>query len=214
MVKERPILFSAPMVHALLAGTKTQTRRLIKPQPIQGIMDAKAFEALRGATAAGILPIEATEEGQAGWTWRGCRYMPWPHAIRNRSPYGMPGDRLWVKETWSVNGLYDNLPPSELPHDLPVGYLADGAPSIERHGKTRVSIHMTRWASRITLEVSDVRAQTLTEISEEDARAEGVSPVQGETARHAFAALWDQINGSAPWGAAPWVWVVSFRRVS
>jgi hypothetical protein len=178
-VKERPILFSGPMVRAILDGQKTQTRRIVKPQP--------------------------SIEGQE------------PHLVR--CPYGVPGDRLWVRETWGEGGMTK-------PGD-PASYAADW-PDAGAIRKWRPSIHMPRWASRIDLEVTAVRVERLQAITEEDARAEGAAhriarggdlsgALEGETPiQHVahFRDLWDSINGErTPWASNPWVWVVSFKRV-
>jgi predicted RNA-binding Zn-ribbon protein involved in translation (DUF1610 family) len=171
-----------------------------------------------------------------------CPYADGVTRIRsNRSgweivPY--PGQRLWVKETWAAGACSDGLSPLCLSQSFYRGprsdngglwYAADGAvPAhpVTPKGKTRVSIHMPRWASRLTLEVTGVRVQRLQDISEQDARAEGFEPgapvpgtVNGKPAtisffdaRQWFAALWDAINGDrAPWASNPWLWVVSFR---
>lgn len=177
-MKERPILFSAPMVRAILAGTKTQTRRVVKPQP-------------------------------AG---------PWAAPGKTACPYGLPGDRLWVKETIRKTGEYPGgYSTSE--------YVADGTPTVADawpwQRRTLVSIHCPRGLSRITLEVTGVRVERLQDISHADADAEGcrgrrsADPALGFTItpRERFNALWEQINGAASWAANPWVWVVEFKRV-
>jgi hypothetical protein len=209
-MKERPILFSAPMVRAILAGRKTQTRRLIRnPGRLDGLM-------LAGE--------------EANW-----------------SPYGGPGDRLWVKENWRyADWTDDGMPYIEyaadnarrLVEDVPEDW-ADRVEAVwarlsepENYGidgkaadrKWRPSIFMPRWASRITLEVTEVRVQRLQEISEKDAEAEGADLTRAEEEgvlgyaevgpREMFAALWDDINGKrAPWSSNPWVWAITFRRV-
>lgn len=201
-MKERPILFSAPMVRAILADAKTQTRRAVNPQPsgadLQCALDGKwlhkQFGALRPPRIAD-LPMN--------------------------SPYGQPGDRLWVKETWSVPREYDSMKPSDMNpgyRDL-IQYHADGDPS----GKLRPSIFMPRWASRITLEVVGVRVERLNDCSEADAQAEGVA-IENQcmtgycaggslpSAVHAYRTLWESINGAGTWERNPWVWVVEFRR--
>jgi len=207
-MKERPILFSTPMVRAILDGTKTQTRRAAKP---------------------------ATPRGT------------------NRCPYGVPGDRLWVRETWAPYS--DNEDPVRDVDDATcVRYRAtdtlhmampdcmDTAPidtyCLAPHEqmprgpwKWRPSIHMPRWASRIMLEVTGVRVERLQDITEEDAKAEGITemPLQGglpgawwtaqgcwANARdpvRAYRLLWESINGAGSWDLNPLVWVVEFKRV-
>lgn len=208
-MKERPILFSAPMVRAILARAKTQTRRVVKPQPI--MRDGEP-----------LWPNDAKKPRGRGF--EDC-------------PYGRPGDRLWVREAHSIGpGPGVPLQPGETagalrwPH---VTYLADGA--VERRdmrwkgafGVGRPSIHMFRWASRITLEVTDVRVERLQHISADDAKAEGISEfiggwwcehddaeqVAGMTPQEGYRQLWERINGPESWAANPWVWVVEFKRV-
>lgn len=192
-VKERPIIFSAPMVRAILSGAKTQTRRVIRPE------------------WARCLDLEDVDDR--------ARAL-------EQGPYGVQGDRLWVRETFH-----------HCPHcsDGEVAYRAGGwmrapsgplSPKCAAHG-WRPSIHMPRWASRLTLEVVSVRVERLQEISEADAKAEGIEPgcVAGlrlgvvlspylGTPRERFSEVWDSINVlRAPWSSNPWVFVVEFRRV-
>lgn len=186
---EHPILFSAPMVQAILEGRKTQTRRLLgkgKPAP------------------------------DGGMTFR-C-------------PYGVPGHRLWVKETFQ--GPLFNPGSTALTRDFKTGkglhvhYVGLGDP-IEWHheedgltSRCRPSIYMPRWASRITLLVTDIRTQRLQDITADDVVAEGVSPSEvrgiGSDASFIthFKELWDSLNWDrGAWSINPWVWVVTFKRV-
>ena len=187
---ERPCLFSGGMVNAILAGRKSVTRRVVKPQPAAGVRSS-AF------APSGI------EDG---------------HGREIRCPFGGPGTKLWVRETW-----YCDLPlsdPDRLDHTYyradarRTGRICDVIPECEcdgRKGYWKPSIFMPRWASRITLEVTGIRVERVQAITEEDARAEGVESVA------AYRALWDDINGARPgcsWADSPWVWVVSFRRLS
>jgi hypothetical protein len=217
-MSDRPILFSAPMVRAILAGAKTQTRRVLKEQPQR---DVWPFPPM-------------TENDRA--------------LIVKRCPYGVPGDRLWVREAhWFFQDEHDPVtgytPPVLTTED--VEYRADGEST--RHG-WRPSIHMPRWASRITLNITGVRVERLQAISEDDARAEGCHGPEDDVANNlpnchrcagtglytAFAAnggampdtdcdlcdtpakrfrlLWGSINGTESWDANPWVWVVEFQR--
>jgi len=208
---EHPILFSGAMVRALLDGTKTQTRRLVDHK---GLTRPDSIAHIDGAL------------------WSAQRSTQGPELIRCR--YGVAGDRLWVKETWAAGACADGLSPSQLdPHfwknyNGGLWYPADDAKPLHPvtpRGKTRVSIHMVRWASRISLDVESIRIEQLEDITEEDARAEGVKltpcahPDCGhgdgrcaaDSYRGAYALLWNQINGErATWGSRPWVWVISF----
>lgn len=191
-MKERPILMSAPMVRALLAGTKTQTRMSI---PGRYIDDAP--------------PVHFH------------RYL------REHCPYGVPGDRLWVRETW-MDLCGTGIEPFTAARTH-YAYGADTLPGSygdecrKQYGlKWRPSIHMPRLASRITLEVTDVRVERLQEISEADAMAEGAKPYllpvhpARESLRHVdgYAELWDSLNAKThPWASNPYVWVLTFRRV-
>jgi hypothetical protein len=199
-VKARPILFSAEMVCALLAGTKTQTRRIVKPQPPCG-----CEYVINGAYNAALChSIERPE------VW----VPPTARSVDHRlpCPYGQPGDRLWVKETWCE--LDDGV-------DRPIAYRADNwteCPSAD--GKWRPSIFMSRAASRITLEITAVRVERLQEISEADAKAEGCIvdpwhyPCSLTPGKSTYCTLWESINGPGSWEANPWVWVIEFRRIA
>lgn len=198
-MKERPILFSAPMVRALLDGSKKQTRRVVKPQPYRDDYMADGDVRRQFATL---------------------------------SPYGQPGDRLWVREThravWGQSPGYL----------IGVDYKADPQEKWERmrdHGgrpNWTPSIHMRREYSRILLEVLSVRLERLNECSEADAGAEGIRPhevrqidlfgasaeeradMRRRAALRPFEDLWEQINGAGSWAENPWVWVVEFKRVA
>lgn len=185
-MKERAILFSSAMVRAILAATKTQTRRVV----------------------------------------RGESDIPEPF---RRCPYGVARDRLWVRETWAGDDCCGFVYRADHPDaDLRRGDLDSGEQSIRAW---HPSIFMPRAASRITLEIVSVRAERLQDITDEDARAEGIdpdAPIQGningkhgeihcfgpDRGRNAFALLWDAINSKrAPWSSNPWVWVIAFKRV-
>jgi hypothetical protein len=180
---ERPILFSAPMVRAILDGRKTQTRRALKHQPID------------------IIPMPA--EPAREWVILEQR-DPEPKGKVIRCRFGVPGDLLWVREThyvWSAGSR-------------------DGATEPEAPCTWTPSIHMPRWASRITLRVTDVRVERLHDIEESDAEAEGVDAAWGNVGADAlplyvegFKRIWAKINGEDSWATNPWVWVVSFERM-
>lgn len=177
---ERPILFSAPMVRALLAGTKTQTRRALKPQPDHRLdyqpRPVTSFMAIGTETATGRLVMGARDmSGQPVNAFPAGK-----HGVRDdiACPYGKPGDHLWVRETFSGPHCMEatsecaSAPPSKWGRSSRIWYWADGNPS---EGDWRPSIHMPRWASRIDLEITEVRVQRLQDISEADAIAEGCS---------------------------------------
>lgn len=200
-MKERPILFSGPMVRALLTGTKTQTRRVVKPQPrtVDGVTDWKSV----------------------------------------RCPYGQPGDRLWVREAWMPDPPCDGTwgytewagcrigkiaaVPEQFRNPEFCNYRATW-PSKDHGLRWTPGIHMPRWASRITLEVTGVRVERLRDISESDAQAEGIEKTKhgfwstyGQADCNAtyspvasYRCLWESINGDGSWEANPWVWVVEW----
>lgn len=204
----RPILFSAPMVRAILAGRKTQTRRLLKNPEYYG---CPTGDCPHDTNAECIAAMNANVERR----------------------YCEVGDRLWVREAWakvpaSAYRMSEGVQQTVCPDDP--YYAAIYAAGWERCApKWKPSIHMPRWASRITLEVTDVRIERLREITESDALAEGAfDPSIGEIAwaepmglaRHicpavnAFAALWADIHGWASWRENPWVCAISFERVT
>lgn len=208
-MKERPILMAAPMVRATLDDLKTQTRRVVKPAPWE------------------VLPNKTGEP-------------PWPHGFKYEEgstthgepfkmpcPYGQPGDRLWVRETFSIldDGMQERRPV----------FFADMRNESEaaHHSPWKPSIFMPYWVSRILLEVTEVRVQRLNDISERDALAEGITwpdrdgqryqpPIDtygisgARTAAEKFQELWDSINGKRPgctWENNPWVWAITFKRI-
>lgn len=230
-MKERPILFSAPMVRAILEERKTQTRRVVNPQP-----EPVAF----------------------AWRFKGrdIGEKIWPQEVLQFCPYGQVGDRLWVREAFAAfvplpdvqyykTGIrkFEPINGGGFSAAREVVYRADGDDVTRPHplnatSRWKPSIHMPRWASRLTLEITEIRVERLQEITDKEAIAEGVPPEQharGEDdisiafvrthlygimgpfgvgwPRTRFAKLWSQINGPDSWDANPWVWVVSFRRV-
>lgn len=225
---ERPILFSGPMVRALLDGHKTQTRRVVKPQPD---FDA-ARSALGGDTS--MATVDVDQIGGLGLRrGDGMGYVQ-PNAA---CPYGRNGDRLWVRETARCS--YRSEQPPTNRGCIGVEYQAGGSltrnytleqrdalswfprTSHNADGAMRwtPAIHMPRWASRITLEVTGVRVERLNNISDADAAAEGwpgFTEDSGLDAMAWYSELWDSLNASRGygWEANPWVWVVEFRRVA
>jgi hypothetical protein len=222
--KERPILFSGPMVCAILQGLKTQTRRIVKPQPREITVSGAHLEGL--------------------WTCKGSiEYRVTPRTAKNIAeacPYGQPGDRLWVRESYYQRGHWEPVSGVKTKSGrMKWRFVAADdviqfdAPSEHRKGRhhrdpatvawhRRLARFMPRAASRITLEVISVRAEPLQAISEEDARAEGVCAVELPGAlddvpldkpRERFGVLWSKINGPESWDANPWVWAVTFKRL-
>lgn len=217
---ERGMIFNGEMVRAILDGRKTQTRRIIKDCTV------------------GRDPI--SKFIQIGKKFIGCYPEDVPELIRECCPYGVPGDRIWVRETFQ-GPLFDFEQMEAYQEDSSkfkkpefCVYKADGKPAPEffdaddnLHCGWRPSIHMPRWASRITLEITGVRVEQLKSISEEEARSEGVARLRegfwkhyqpGWTqhqlsARGSFSTLWDSIYGFGEWDRNPWVWVVEFKRI-
>jgi hypothetical protein len=199
-VRERPIIFSAESVRAILEGRKTQTRRLCKPQP-----------APAGPNGGPIREVVKSLLSSRGDLFDVRYDLDNPGTLRSEHA---PGDRLWVRETWG-------------PCAGGVVYNADDVGSnvvCPDGGRWKPTIYMPRWASRIDLEITDVRVQRLQDITDEDAIAEGVrcwecnGPVDGTSENGCgcfhFAQAWDAINGKrATWSSNPWVWALTFRRV-
>lgn len=219
-MKARPILFSGAMVRALLEGRKTQTRRIVKPSPAD-IVTMIGADNLPNGEFGLVLDAECLRVIQK----------------TVRCPYGVPGDLLWAREAWTSvptsayrmsEGVQQTVNSGD--PDMAAIYAAGWDRSIP---KWRPSIHMPRWANRLTLTVENVRAERLQDISEADALAEGISefpdgyhwqPNQGwpgepagqksarlvgQTARQAYFGLWEAINGRASLDANPWVWAVT-----
>ncbi len=206
-VKERPILFSAPMVRAILSGQKTVTRRALKVQPH---LDVSGNFCVGGANYGQDIYGKPVTK----------------HFVSSHCPYGQPGDRLWVREAWRADAQVNTIAPRELSHGEPIQYPADGATrqtgcSMITPGKTRPSIHMPRWVSRTLLEITDVRVERLQDISEAQALDEGVMSCEadidpdgiGYSPLELFGGLWTMINGDGSWQSNPWVWVVELKRL-
>jgi hypothetical protein len=212
-MKERPILFSGPMVRAILEGRKTQTRRVVKPQPHQHDNFAKPGP---------------------WWPHKEYAYRIGTRPMVALCPHGVPGDRLWVRETWAWPGEEEVLYRASHQH------IQDKMRSDPMYPQFvwRPSIFMRRYHSRITLEVTGVRVERLLDISGNDAVSEGVEEAAGPDIplfrdyvqeptergrpdfaewfadpRDSFRTLWSSINGAESWAANPWVWVVEFKRV-
>ncbi|AJP74455.1 hypothetical protein TS85_11500 [Sphingomonas hengshuiensis] len=210
--RDRPIIFSAAMVRALLDGRKTQTRRLVHPVLKEGVNPH--FSGLRAHRHAGLdWMIHGSEEASAPF----------------RVPYSSD-DRLYVREHWKTSIGNNGVAPRDLDQNTPVLYLADssehGRCPVGVPGKHRQGMHMPRWASRLTLIVEDVRVERLQSIREADAIAEGLAPALegyaltragecwGPTAAKAYRLLWNSLHGEDAWDANPWVVALTFRVVT
>lgn len=238
-MKELPILFSPPMVRALLDGSKTQTRRVVKPS---------------------LAEREWVEQRASGDFWRcadgdpTCYTGVWETSEYAQQypilcPYGQPGDRLWVKENYRFTNDLDRYSATQVAQLCldagykspwaPIHFEADGQRNNWEHtstpphkgepvaGKLRPNIFMPRWASRIDLEITGIRVERLQDISEEDAKAEGIEKTpsgfwslygQGEvdgtySPRTSYRALWESLNGPGSWEANPWLWVIEFKVI-
>lgn len=237
-VKERPIIFSAPMVKAIIDGRKTQTRRVLKPQPPKGFDYPECEDS----------GLWAFVRDRAKRDW---------HDVR--CPYGAPGDQLWMRETWGVDSTSAGGSLSNYRYHIAVKYKCDDPNEAETYWEVdaatyrlwekrfmaedgnviqwRSPYHMPRWASRITLEITEVRVERVGSISIDDCVAEGLPrgiyrhatkafhPCDDGTDcqlpdgrvfpfKAAFGVLWDSINVKrAPWELNPWVWALTFRRV-
>lgn len=241
-MKERPILFSAPMVRAILEGRKTQTRRAVKPKIVEDIelicggadgepplsadlglaYERMVFEDSRGFERTAKRPqwlVHSTEYPEEG-------SMPIGQG------YGAVGDRLWVRETFALEANYPtgtgaevfyraDLSERDVTEEQKVRRVAQRLAFEHRESCWRPSIHMPRWASRILLQITEVRIERLQDISESDAMDEGVGALvtgaregNPDQYRTTFRDLWGSINGAESWAANPWVWVISFERVN
>lgn len=215
MVDEHPIIFSAPMVRAILEGRKTQTRRVVRPQP--QIPAGTTYMVMPDSTLPGVCP-----DGTLVWG------RPVPKRGWMRSPYGGVSDRLWVRETWAADPCYDHLRPADIPKAALRGIKYDFDIVTNWH-KRRPSIHMPRWASRLTLRATEIRVQRVQKISQEDAIDEGIQCMgdaiqreddkeyilhSADCCQETFAHLWDEINDKPgrTWGDNPWVWAVTFEK--
>ena len=208
-MREHPIIFSTPMVQAILDASKTQTRRPIMPQPCKSTI--AMVPAISGRHWIEQLPLDL----------RALHPESKPMTINGKSikcPYGQIGDRLWVREAFAPalaeHGECFKYKASKN-HQLYYQCGKECPEGVEAITKWKPSIHMPRWASRIDLEITEIRAERLQDISEEDAIAEGwdannsaYSPLTW------FEKLWDSINGKKyPWVNNDWVWVISFKVV-
>jgi len=209
-VKEKPVLMNSEMVRAILAGQKTQTRLIINPQPVH--VDGGYFWPGRNT-----YKIAWAAEDSAASQLPGFKVEPptdW--LVENACPFGKPGNRLWVRETFAEFPELGEAPSgigykADLDHcgQVPVGNVLrtwDKVPA-------KPSIHMPRWACRILLEITDIKVERIRDISVEDALAEGMNPFESEfPVRMMFEDLWHETYPGS-WGRNDWVWVIEFKRV-
>ena len=219
---ERPIIFKDDMIRAILEGRKTQTRRVMKVQPPS---DKHQLLTIMSSTDRRV-------EGKSHWAVLNAEKTSVLDSDKRyfSHPYGQVGDRLWVREAHAFvpqtayrgsTGIYQQINPSD---DYEACVYRENFDR-SRSFPWRPSIHMPRWASRITLEITGVRVERLQDISEADSKAEGaksadpvtgkecvLDPAMGSYRLH-FQSIWESINGTDSWDANPWVWVIEFRRV-
>lgn len=216
-IKEKPILFSAPMVMAILDGHKTQTRRVVKDIP----MDLHYGKPIMDYGLSGI----------AGLDNNVLRYtiqdsIDSCNEFKTYCPYGKIGDRLWVRETFAESDRPDGTPVIvyKTGENIPVCRVKDKDSLIKEWESTenvyvekwKPSIHMPRWASRINLEITNIRVERLKDISKDDVVAEGCFddyPANTQSAINCYRDLWQSLNGIDSWDLNPWVWIIEFRRV-
>lgn len=196
-MKERGLIFNGEMVRAILDGRKTQTRRIMKNQPAGDFPQTPAL--IRNVVGA-------------GFQW----YGHYGESGIFNCPFGAVGDRIWVRETWAEAGASApdlKLYRANYPEHVPTHY--ENVPPADEIRWTP-SIHMPRWASRLTLEITGVRVERLRDLNEEDAKSEGITPPSGGVLpgweyRINFRDLWMSIYGADNWEANPWVWVIEFK---
>lgn len=210
-MKERPILFSGSMVKAIIEGRKTQTRRIVKPQPPLRVTSLYGH----GINGYELEDSEARPLHKFGFQGE-------EHNDVWTCPYGQPGDRLWVRESWQTvtcwqeygAWLRDESEFEPKAGDLVAYRATEKDPSALRW---RPSIHMPRWASRILLEIVSVRVERLNDISDDDAIEEGVSisppASEWDFPKRRYQELWESINGKGSWDKNPWVWVIEFKVI-
>lgn len=246
---ERGMIFNAEMVRAILDGRKTQTRRIMKPQPEPCPRGGHWWPSNVFKTMLHV--EEEMQNGKGGWGG----------LVGDACPFGDVGDRIWVREAYRFPASLDDISPTGVGEmAVATGYrkpwaptfyeftgtFSDGwkgfetPPKVSDAGKLRPSIHMPRWASRILLEITDVRVERQNAISPEDAESEGLErtnftgfgdepglpsypepdvyfdPLKKQWKEYppeAFAGLWESIYGEGSWQANPWVWVIEFKRV-
>lgn len=217
-MKERPILMAGDNPRLIIEGKKTQTRRIVKPQPA-------IYDFGPGGVHPAFMPPQIIEGFQAVGL---PTMLKDDLAYLRNPPYGIAGDRLWVRETWRARTTKleelvqyrSDLSLREIPDsaDLPPDFFSN---NMDYGDNWRPSIHMPRWASRMTLEIIKVRVERLQDISERDASAEGIQmSCSGHSRLHSkrpyslgFKKRWNSHYGRDSWDKNPWVWVIEFEKV-
>lgn len=224
-MNEKPVLFGQQMLRAILGGQKTQTRRVVKPQP----PTPEAVRALAGIDYCWLPPSwpGAKHHRVGGPVWAVRKLMQQePELV---CPFGKPGDRLWVRETTVnveehgyIGPVYAESDEGRALLNYGLAPAPDDCVEVEPHELTlRPSIHMPRSMCRLVLEITAVRVERLQAITEADAVAEGLSQTESgswlpgpcDHPEWAFHQLWSQVYGEPAWEANPWVWVIEFKRV-
>lgn len=199
-MKERPMIFNAEMVRAILDGRKTQTRRIMKPQPTPCTLQKGGHWWPSNVFKTMLHIEEEMQNGKGGWGG----------LVGDACPFGDVGDRIWVREAWARYNIGQDS------HDM--AYRATPPEDWPKEGRWRPSIHMPRWASRITLEITGVRVERLASVSDDDAGKEGYpanpAPYGGSMDKWLwFRQLWDSIYPDQSFKHNPWVWVIDFRLI-
>jgi hypothetical protein len=217
-MKERPIIMTAESIRAILDRRKIQTRRVMNPQPFP--CDHAQFTEASWKDA----PTAWVSDDDGDWF---CDYCG--NGINSagesiyKCPFGQPGNRLWIREGWAAHKRHDKKKPSDIP---PFSWryhkeaIESGLPEnrCDKMGKWRNAMYMPRWASRITLEVIEVRVEQVQSISEVDCRLEGCGPLFKTLSRDRFAAVWQSINGKRAngkyaWKKNPYIWAITFKML-
>lgn len=220
-IKENPIVFSDMLIKAILDGTKTQSRQPMIPQPPDNPTGRWSFIASSSdRKLINHFSFSVLDDNGFTFTERGKETRK-----LYRSPYGLEGDRLWVRETWRPCAV-PQCSDSQCVEYMGSGYCQMGhLTALNRHDRWRAATQMPRRAARLILQVNEIRVERLHDISEKDAKAEGtpalrttlskaIGSEQGAcSALDNFQGLWNQIHGERSWAKNPWVWVIKFRRL-
>lgn len=220
-VKERPIFFTADMVNAILDGRKTQTRRVMRDQPSEDWRPHGRQDEVHKMVDGDFIM------GRGAPVVMGYGYSNYDGDEGYACPYGKPSDHLYVRESWAHDRQFDHLAPTRFPESAQnTQHVVYGSDIVQGWHRKRASIHMPKWASRIMLELTEVRAERVQDISEAEILAEGITvPIAAQmtgipwsdmpTLHHAWRYVWDHINAGRGygWDKNPWTWVLTFERL-